>query len=244
MRARLAVVCLSLVALAWGTARAQECAAVPKPDACACPLASLRPGQMSVGLVEVQEFADGIRRLSPAERDAYPSRHRTSVVVAPDGTPYVIDGHHHARAMLDAGITTGRCQVVESFAGGDPAAFRAYMTDPVRPLVRLRDQEGRDGADGRTYALDDLPAGLAKLPDDPYRTLAWLVLRRCGIDPGREEFADFRYADYLRQRVPEVRGLVSGSPADRETAVARAREVLTGSAGNGLPGYKADRGCS
>lgn len=243
MKARLAVACL-LSALACGAARAQECAALPKPDACACPLASLRPGQMSVGLVEVQEFVEGIRRLSPAEREAYPAKHQTRVVVAPDGTPYVVDGHHHARAMLDAGIATGRCRVVESFAGRDPALFRAYMTDPARPLVRLRDQDGRDGADGRAYALDDLPAGLSKLPDDPYRTLAWMVLRRCNIDPGQEEFADFRYADYLRQRLPEVRGLVSGSPADREAAVARARDALTGSAGNGLPGYPADRGCS
>ena len=46
----------------------------------------------------------------------------------------------------------------------------------------------------------DLPRRLQDLPDDPYRTLAWLVRKNEGFCKSSQEFAEFTWADWMRNQ--------------------------------------------
>jgi hypothetical protein len=58
-----------------------------------------------------------------------------------------------------------------------------------------------ENKDGGVIAPDALPTSLEQLPDDPYRTLAWMVRKRDGFCRAlmqQKEFAEFIWADWMR----------------------------------------------
>jgi hypothetical protein len=102
-------------------------------------------------------------------------------------------------------------------------------------LVRLAD------ADGKSISPEQLPSGLAQLPDDPYRSLAWRLRKNDGfcrsIMP-QKEFAEFIWADWLRMR-PElpVDAVRASAKEMLPTALALARSP----AAKDVPGYVGDK---
>ena len=90
--------------------------------------------------------------------------------------------------------------------------------------------------DVATQARRDLRR-LERMPDDPYRTLAWQLRRKggfCRSEMPQKEFAEFIWADWLRTRPELPIGVVSTSAARLlPTALALARS----NAAQDVPGY-------
>jgi hypothetical protein len=204
---------------------------------CTCNLQALRPLQGAVGLDEVMEKKDEIIKRS---KGADPERAMRElaydpikVVVGPDQVLFVTDHHHGARAWLEAGQKMGTCAIQDAVAIGTEADFRAAIEK--KNLVRLADK------DGVVIKWDQLPKTLKALPDDPYRTLAWLVRKKpnygfCrALMRGHTEFAEFKWADWMRTR-PELR--TKEVMASRDKLVQAALKLAEGPLAVDLPGYR------
>jgi hypothetical protein len=160
---------------------------------CTCDLRSLRPLQGAVGMEEVRDKAKDIGSGKKTRLDlAYDP---IKIVRGPNGL-YVTDHHHGALAWLKAGQKMGTCQIQFDTISTDPTQFWADLN--TQKLVRLADK------DGVKITETQLPTTLETLPDDPYRTLAWLVRKKDGfcraLMQGNKEFAEFQWADWLRKR--------------------------------------------
>jgi hypothetical protein len=96
-------------------------------------------------------------------------------------------------------------------------------------------------ADGKSIGPEQLPSGLAQLPDDPYRSLAWRLRKNdgfCRSTMPQKEFAEFVWADWLRMR-PElpVDAVRASAKKMLPTALALARSP----AAKDVPGYVGDK---
>ena len=210
------IVLAVLLGAARNPALAADCSADMRPGTdCTCKLADLHPTQRAIGRLEVQELeAQGFDKL--AQRAAQPDRHPV-VVIGPGNMLYLVDGHHHARAMMDlqpTGVTT--CSIKDDVRTlpADPGQFWPAMAQ--RGLARL------EGPDGKPFDGTPPPGDLRALPDDPFRSVAGWVEDRCKVKL-RGEFADFRLGDALRSsgHVDPPR-----SEADRNAAVKQALNAV------------------
>jgi hypothetical protein len=180
-----------------GLAPAQETCEMTTRQACGCAVAELRPLQGAIGRTQVKErkahIAAHLEREWQELQDD-PIR----VIRGPDGALFIADHHHGALAWLELGKQTLPCALVEgetvSFSSADE--FWTKLQDAK--LVRLKDERGRP------IGPQQLPKTLASMPDDPYRSLASKVRRAngyCRENMTRTEFAEFVWADWLRDRV-------------------------------------------
>lgn len=67
----------------------------------------LRPTQLTVGLIEVQDKKTHLAAMAPADQQAFMQAHPIPAVVGPGGQLYITDHHHLGRAALEAGVTIG-----------------------------------------------------------------------------------------------------------------------------------------
>jgi hypothetical protein len=145
-----------------------------------------------------------------------------TVVRGPDGQLFVTDHHHGARAWLLAGYASGICSIEP-----DPSSV-----DPEKFWPRL---------DGVVITPDALPKSLQQLPDDPYRTLAWMLRKEdgyCRALMEQKEFAEFIWADWMRGRAELPAEQVAVAP-DKMLEVAL--ELAKSPIAAGLPGYVGDK---
>lgn len=197
-------------------AHAADCRPDMRPGTeCTCKLADLHPTQRAIGRLHVQELeAQGFKKL--AEHVAKPGNHAV-VVIGPGNALYLVDGHHHARAMSDLqppGVTT--CLIKDDVRSlpADPGQFWPAMAQ--RGLARL------EGPDGKPSNGTPPPRDLRALPDDPFRSVASWLEDRCDLKL-QGDFADFRLGDALRSS-----GHVNAprSEADRKEAVKQALNAV------------------
>jgi hypothetical protein len=247
----IAMAIASAVLVASASRAAQPCTENTDPRVnCDCTLAALKPLQGAVGLGEVskktQDIADDEKKETQDLADD-----PIKVVRGPDNALFVVDHHHGARAWLNASKTTGTC-VIQDVLPTKVEDFRAELKK--RNWVRLKNEEGKD------ITWDQLPAKLTDLPDDPYRTLAWMVRKEDGFcralmtPPPPPPFVEFIWADFFRSSTDS--GLTRAKVAaatdpvlwdkkktkkkDREAAqkdVLDAVLAATGSSGQNLPGW-------
>lgn len=216
------------------------CKQQPAGVKCTCDLSVLRPLQGAIGLDEVMDKKDEINKRS---KGADPQRARRElaydpikVVAGPGGALFVTDHHHGARAWLEAGHKMGTCAIQDALPIDTDASFRAELEK--RNLVRLANQNGAP------IKWDELPRTLMALPDDPYRTLAWMVRRKpnygyCrALMYGRTEFAEFKWADWMRTRPELPAADVKASPAK---VLPAALKLAEGPLAESLPGYRTRR---
>lgn len=141
------------------------------------------------------------------------------VVRGPGDALFITDHHRGADAWLLAGHPEAICQLGSRPPFGTGAQFWADLTRDH--LVHLED------ADGRPIAPAQLPPDLARMPDDPYRSLAWLVRKKGGLcrsEMPQQEFAEFVWADWFRERPELPSGAVRVSAAGvLQTALGLAR---------------------
>jgi hypothetical protein len=200
---------------------------------CNCALSSLRPLQGAVGLTEVMDKKAQILAKEDKERLdlAYDP---IKVVRGPGGDLYVTDHHHGARAWLEAGHPVGTCEIESDTLPTAPPEFWEALK--AKNWVRLADEKGTP------ISPDALPKTLQLLPDDPYRTLAWMVRKQDGFCraymKGATEFAEFRWADWMRDKPELPFATVKSSPA---TVLPAALTLAKSPAAKDLPGYRGDR---
>lgn len=154
----------------------------------------LSPTQFAVGMREVLLKIAKLKEFSHDDRREFLSTHSFPVVISSDMRHYLIDRHHAARACWEFGIEEVHIEVKADFSHLAPAEFWAAMEKAH--WVHLRDQFGAGPHDPNL-----LPGDVRGLADDPYRSLAW-ALRHAGAYAKTEEpFAEFKWADFLRQEI-------------------------------------------
>jgi hypothetical protein len=188
---------------------------------------SLCPTQMTVGMIEVRDKHRQLVALKSAERTDFMRGHPLPAVLGPRGKLYLTDHHHLGRAALDAAVDKVFCEIEADLTPCEPAAFWKEMEENswVHPL----DEHGVR----HIYSM--LPARLADLIDDVYRSLAAYVRNAGGYEKTGKAYAEFVWADFFRRNI--ALEIVTG---DFEAAVRSAVPLARSHRAKSLPGFKGD----
>ena len=158
------------------------------------PVADLVPTQMTVGMREVNFKRRRWRERSSHEAANYLKKLRIPVVLGPNARQYLIDRHHLTLALHDEGIGELTVSVVANLS---TLSFDDFWTS-------LESQNWTYPFDekGRRRCYNDMPPTIDDLQDDPFRSLAGAVKRAGGYAKDEAPFSEFRWADFLRCRIP------------------------------------------
>ena len=199
------------------------------PELNATPIKSLRPTQMTLGMHEVAKKRDAWAGKKDGELDAYLAKHMVPVVVGPGGALFLIDHHHLARALLEAGATSVFVYVVDDLSMVKGKSFWTYME--FHGWTHPYDGQGRR----RGYA--DLPKTIADMQDDPYRSLSGELRNQGGYAKDAQPYAEFVWADFLRERIAK-----KAIKKDFKAAVAKAMDLAKSKDASYLPGWCGGKG--
>lgn len=190
-------------------------------------LETLRPTQVSVGMravaVKRRKIEKRLERRSRIER--FLEDKPIPSVRGPGGQLFMIDHHHLGLALWQSEIEMAYVHVIEDLS-----------VLPVASFWRRMETDGRVypfDASGRRVALSRLPRRINALAEDGYRDLAWSVRQAGGFAKTRTPYAEFLWADFFRERVPE-RLLAT----NYEMAVERAVKLARLKAASELPGWR------
>ncbi|MEQ7874720.1 ParB-like protein [Sphingomonas sp. ASV193] len=151
----------------------------------------LRPTQITVGFREVEQRRAKMREIADEKVGSYLGRHMIPVVIGPKKKSYVIDHHHLARALLEEGQERVLVTPVANL-------HRLALED----FWRFLDNSGwlhPFDENGRRLSYDEIPKRIAKLRDDPFRSLAGAVRQEGGYAKEAKPFTEFIWADYFRR---------------------------------------------
>src|SRR6201999_1093009 len=173
--------------------RIQSMANTREPVIHTVPILSLRPTQMTVGMIEVKEKSKRWLKAKAAKKQKDLVGHMAPVVLGPDKLHYVVDHHHEARALHDAGEKNIFITVIGDLTMVDPDAFWGVMDNKrwVYPY----------DAKGERHHFKDIPKSITGLKDDPFRSLAGELRRAGGFAKDTTPFSEFLWADFLRRRI-------------------------------------------
>jgi hypothetical protein len=162
------------------------------------PILSLRPTQMTVGMIEVNEKRRRMREhwkahKSKKKQGEFLGSHMIPVVVGPDKRHYVVDHHHLARALHEEGIKEILVSVIADLTMVDKDAFWGVLDNHrwVYPY----------DAKGERHHFKDIPKSVTELKDDPFRSLAGELRRVGGFAKDTTPFSEFLWADFLRRKM-------------------------------------------
>jgi hypothetical protein len=164
------------------------------------------------------------RKLSDDSGGAFLGRHMIPSVLGPDGRHYITDNHHLARAMWDEGVKHVLVTVQADLSALTKVSFWRYLDN--RALCHPY------SADGHRVPFDQIPGSIAKLADDPYRSLAGNLRHLGGYAKDLTPFSEFLWADFLRNRVKR-----KAIEKDFETALRKALKLAKSDAAAYLPGW-------
>ena len=185
---------------------------------------SLKPTQMTVGMREVAEKRREWRERGGEKGAQYLGRHMIPVVLGPKGRNYVIDHHHMALALQEEGVKDVLVTVVADLS--TLAREESWIFLDNRAWCHPYD------ALGRRRDFDDIPATVAEMTDDPYRSLAGELRQAGGYAKDATPFSEFIWADFLRRRIKR-----KAVEKDFESALKRALVLAKDHAANYLPGW-------
>jgi hypothetical protein len=151
------------------------------------PILSLHPTQMTVGMREVKE-----KRKRWQE---HKSKKKQAELLGKHMIPghYVVDHHHLARALHEAGIKDILVTVIGDLTMVERDAFWGVMDN--KRWVYPYDSKGE-----RRH-FRDLPKSIIDLKDDPFRSLAGELRRVGGYAKDTTPFSEFLWADFLRRKM-------------------------------------------
>jgi hypothetical protein len=157
-------------------------------------IADLRPTQISLGMREVQERREQWReRPDIDDLEDFLSRHVVPTVLGPKKRHYLLDHHHLVRAMMDEGVKTIMVSVTADLSELGDYSFWVVLDN--RSLCHPYDGQGR------RRDFDAIPKSIAKMEDDPFRSLAAELRRAGGFARDPTPFSEFQWADFLRNRI-------------------------------------------
>jgi len=177
------------------------------------PIRSLRPTQITVGLIEVDQKRREWDKLGD-KKAKFLGQHMIPVVIGPKGRPYVIDHHHLARALYEEGQKSVLIQPVANLDCLSHEHFWRFLDNKgwLHPFNEHGERE----------AYSAIPAKIADLKDDPFRSLAGAVRRAGGYAKESTPFTEFIWADYFRKKF-KARTIRKDWKDTLEEAVALAR---------------------
>ena len=195
----------------------------------ATPILSLRPTQITLGMVEVHQKRDAWRQKSAQDLTRFLELHMVPTIVGLGGAHYLIDHHHLARALYETGVESVFVTVVADLSRLTADHFWNMMdfhgwTHPY---------DGR----GRRRPFSDLPRTVKSMEDDPYRSLAGELRTIGGFAKDSTPFSEFLWADFLRPRIK-----LKAIKADFNAALARALALSKTPDADYLPGWCGPKG--
>jgi hypothetical protein len=98
------------------------------------PIHDLRPTQLTVGMIEVQDKKTHLAAMTAADQTAFMQAHPIPAVMGPGGKLYITDHHHLGRAALEAGVVTGYF-IVRHYYASIPDHLEKLIDDPYRSLA-------------------------------------------------------------------------------------------------------------
>ncbi|WP_284699402.1 ParB-like protein [Sphingomonas lycopersici] len=198
----------------------QDCPPILHPT----PLAELRPTQMTVGRREVARKRRDWEERSHEAGGAFLSHHLLPAILGPKQRPWIIDNHHLAVALMEAGQQQVLVRIVADLSHLSRETFLTVMDN--RNWLHPFDEKGV------RKSAADLPKKLSRLRDDPYRSLAGQLRRAGGYAKDDTPYSEFLWADFLRHRIKPA--LLE---SDFDTAVEKALTIARGAEAAYLPGY-------
>ncbi len=190
---------------------------------------SLRPTQITLGMVEVHQKRDAWRQKSAQDLTRFLESHMVPTIVGLGGAHYLIDHHHLARALYETGVESVFVTVVADLSRLTADHFWNMMdfhgwTHPY---------DGR----GRRRPFSDLPRTVRSMEDDPYRSLAGELRTIGGFAKDSTPFSEFLWADFLRPRIK-----LKAIKADFNAALSRALALSKTPDADYLPGWCGPKG--
>jgi hypothetical protein len=156
-------------------------------------IATLRPTQITVGYHEVGQKRRRFHKSDDEADQIFLGRHMIPSVLGPKERHYIIDNHHLARALYEEDIKDVLVTVVADLSRLSKDSFWRYLDN--------KDWCHPYDAEGRRTDFDAIPAHIADLKDDPYRSLAGNLRHAGGYAKDLTPFSEFLWADFLRSRV-------------------------------------------
>jgi hypothetical protein len=188
----------------------------------------LKPTQFAVGMLEVEEKIEIVQGYGKKQLRDFIDEHPIPVVVGPDGDLYIVDHHHFLAVCYHVDVKKVRIRVVKNLSKSSMtyAQFWKWMfkTRNAWPFCQF--------GEGPRKALY-LPKDIRGVADDPYRSVAWFVRRAGAFENSDRNFAEFKWANFFREK----RLLDRCGPTDMKRALARAVILAQSSAAKHLPGF-------
>jgi len=156
-------------------------------------LLDLHPTQMTAGFAEVVLKRREWAALSKKDRKDLLASHWFPAVLGPRGRSFIVDHHHLGLALLEEGVERVKLMVLEDLSYLAPTIFWRVMEQ--RNWVHPFD------ANGKRQPYTAIPARITDLSDDPHRSLAGLLRSAGGFAKDASPFAEFLWADYLREHI-------------------------------------------
>jgi hypothetical protein len=188
------------------------------------PIASLRPTQITVGMQEVKEKRQRLRRRGPKKIGNFLGDHLIPVILGPKKRHYVIDHHHLALSLHAEGVKNVLVTVVNDLSQLTPDDF--WLVLDHHSWVHPYDQNGR------RRDFSKIPKSIEKLKDDPFRSLAGEIRRVGGFAKDTTPFSEFLWADFFRRRM-QRKSVVNNFRA----AIKQAQKLAKSMEARYLPGW-------
>ncbi|HHQ4911540.1 ParB-like protein [Aeromonas veronii] len=221
MKAWLLLACV-LSQGAWALAPCQSDTAVG--NWCEIGIDALHPTQGGVGQMQVDATQATLAGMSAKQLDKLMKKKEIPVVIAPDGSYWLVDRHHLTKALWQQGVKDARVKVIGRLQ--DKANFWSQMQN--NHWAWLKDEKGQP------LTPEQLPTSIDKLPDYPYRTLAGLLQNAGYFRKDKQVyFVEFAWASWLGKQMQWM-------PVDNSNLAARlqqAKRLACGSDAKELPGY-------
>ncbi|EIP96927.1 hypothetical protein OpiT1DRAFT_01354 [Opitutaceae bacterium TAV1] len=157
----------------------------------------LHPTQFAVGFREVAFKQSAIDAFSAGDLVAYLKKKDVPVVIGPGGVPYMTDGHHTLRALIDSRQPdkTAYGHILANWSDLRPVEFWRRMV--AQRYTYLGSPDG-----GALLPPAQLPATLLDLRSNPWRGLMWAVMEAGGFEERKDVyFQEFLWADFFRGKL-------------------------------------------
>ena len=156
-------------------------------------LNEIRPTQVSIGYVEVIKKRAEWRELTKKQKSTLLDEHWFPSIIGPKSQYYIIDHHHLGMALHQERQVEVNLTVLKDLSWLDKNTFWRVME--FHQWVHPYDERGQ------RVAFNDIPNSVAKLRDDPYRSLAGLVRDEGGFAKDLTPFSEFLWADFFRTKI-------------------------------------------
>jgi hypothetical protein len=160
------------------------------------PLDALRPTQGAVGMRAVAAKRRKVERRADCDKaiTRYLEKRPIPAVRGPGNGYYIIDHHHLSMALHQSEVTEAFVRVVGDLSRLPRADFWRRMA--ARGCLHPFNQYGE-----RIHP-SALPSAISHLKRDTYRDLAWSIREAGGFVKSDLPYAEFRWAQFFRSRIP------------------------------------------